>query len=211
MEKTTEIVLKDEDHNTSRNQFSLSSLLLITASVAMLLGYARWLGAESLQQAIVFATFSAMIGIGFGWLAGNWQDSLFWSLLMTLLTYLAVAGGRLPNIAVVYGWGVIGSICGSASVLRVPKNQLLASMLLGAVSCLTMIMMISSFRFPLTGLVLFDVGSAAILGSMLHPLIRFLQWFEKRSEQPRLLLACWLTISVLTGNLLVPILGGVDR
>jgi hypothetical protein len=62
----------------------------------MLLGYARWLGAESLQQAMIFAVFASLIGIGFGWLAGNWQDSLFWSLLMTLLAYLAVAG-VVPN------------------------------------------------------------------------------------------------------------------
>lgn len=38
-----------------------------------------------------------------------------------------------------------------------------------------------------------------------------LQWFERESRQPRFVLASWLAISVLIGNLLVPILGGVQR
>ena len=196
---------------TSRNQFSLSSLLWITTALAMLLSYARWLGADSLQQAMIFAAFASAIGLGVGWLIGNWRDCFFWSLLMTLLAYLAVAGGRLPNVAVFYGWGIIGAICGSMSVLAVPKNQLLAAILMGTVSCLAMIVTVAAFRFPFTELVMFDVGSAALLGAMFQPFLHFLQWFEKRSGQPRVLLASWLTISVLIGNFLVPVLGGVDR
>ena len=198
-------------NGTSRSQFSLSSLLWITAALAMLLSYARWLGADSLQQAMIFAAFASAIGLGFGWLIGNWRDCFFWSLLMTLLAYFAVAGGRLPNVAIVYGWGTIGAICGAMSVLAVPKNQLLAAILMGVVSCLTMIVTIAAFRFPFTQLVLFDVVSAAFLGVVLQPFLQFLQWFEMRSGQPRALLASWLTISVMIGNFLVPVLGGVER
>ena len=201
----------EKNDDGTPNQFSLMSLLSMTAALAMLLSYARMLGADALPQAIIFAAFASTIGLALGWLFGNWRESLFWSLLMTLLAYLAVAGGRLPNIAVFYGWGIIGSICGSMSVLTFPKNQLLAALLMGIVSCLAMILTIASFRFPLTQLVFFDVGSAAILGAIIQPFLHYLQWFEKRSGQPRVLLACWLTISVLIGNFLVPIVGGVDR
>jgi len=210
MEDTPSNATKIED-GPSRNQFSISSMLWITAALASLLSYARWLGADSLQHAMIFAAIASAIGLGFGWLIGNWRDCFFWSLLMTLLTYLAVAGGRLPNVAVFYGWGIIGAICGSMSVMTVPKNRLLASMLMGIVSCLAMIATIAAFRFPFTELILFDVGLSALLGAMFQPFLHFLQWFEKRSRQPRILLASWLTISVLIGNVLVPVLGGVER
>ena len=194
-----------------RNQFSLSSLVWITAALALLFSYARWLGADALKQAMIFAAFGSIIGVGIGWMIGNWQDSLFWSLLLTLLAYLAVAGGRLPNEAVLYGWGIIGSVCGAMSMLTIPKNQVLAAVLMGVVSCLTMVATIGCFRFPFTSLVLFDIGTAAILGAILRPFLNLLQWFEKQSGQPRVLLASWLTISVLIGNFLVPVLGGVNR
>jgi len=113
--------------------------------------------------------FATAIGLGVGWLIENWRDYFFWSLLMTLLAYLAVAGGILPNVAVFYGWGIIGAICGSMSVLAVPKNQLLAAILMGVASCLAMIVTVAGFRFPFTQIVMFDVGLAALLGAMFQP------------------------------------------
>ncbi len=195
------------------NQFSLLSLMWITTAMALLFSYARWVGGDALQQAMVFTVFGTFIGLTIGWLIGDIKNCLFWSLLLTLLSYLAVAGGRLPNAAVLYGWGIVGSFCGAMSVLTVPKNQILAALLMGVVGCLAMIGTIACFplTLPLEPILLFDIGTAAIVGALLRPFLSFLQWFERRSGQPRVILASWLTISVLIGNFLVPILAGVRR
>lgn len=202
-----------ETETTHRNQFSLLSLMWITTALALLFSYARWVGGDALQQAMVFTAMGTVIGLTVGWLIGDTKNCLFWSLLLTLLAYLAVAGGRLPNAAVFYGWGIVGAFCGAMSVLTVPKNQILAALLMGGVGCIAMIGTIACFplTLPLEPLLLFDVGSAAILGTLLRPFLRFLQWFERRSGQPRVILASWLTMSVLIGNFLVPILAGVRR
>ena len=113
--------------------------------------------------------------------------------------------------AVFYGWGLIGSVSGALSILRAPKNQIAGALVMGALSCLVMVAMLICFRFPLNGIVYFDIGSAAILGAILRPFLQFLHWFEKQSGQPRFVLASWLTISVLIGNFLVPVIGGVAR
>ncbi len=198
---------------THRNQFSLLSRMWITTAMALVFSYARWVGGDALQQAIVFTVMGTVIGLTVGWLIGDTKNCLFWSLLMTLLAYLAVAGGRLPNAAVLYGWGIVGAFCGAMSVLTVPKNQFLAAILMGIVGCLAMIGTIACFptSFPLEPLLLFDVASAAIVGALLRPFLSFLRWFELRSRQPRVILASWLTISVLIGNFLVPVLAGVKR
>ena len=195
------------------NQFSLLSMMWTTVALALLFSYARWLGGDALLQAMIFTAFGTVIGLAIGWLIGDCKNCVFWSLLLTLLAYLAVAGGRLPNVGVLYGWGIVGSVCGAMSVLTVPKNQILAALLMGLAGCLAMILTIACFPLPrpLEPLLLFDIGSAAILGAILRPFLSVLQWFERRSEQPRVILASWLTISVLIGNFLVPILAGVRR
>lgn len=201
------------EESPERNQFSLLSLMWTMTALALLFSYARWLGGDALQQAMIFAVFGTAIGLVIGWLIGDCKNGLFWSLLLTLLAYLAVAGGRLPNTAVLYGWGIVGSVCGAMSVLKVPKNQFVAAILMGVVACLAMVGTIACFPLarPLEPLLLFDIGSAAIVGALLRSFLSLLQWLELRSGHPRVILASWLTISVLIGNFLVPILAGVRR
>lgn len=203
------------EESIQRNQFSLLSMMWTTTALALLFSYARWLGGDALQQAMIFTVFGATIGLVIGWLLDDCKNCLFWSLLLTLMAYLAVAGGRLPNTAVLYGWGIVGSVCGAMSVMTVPKNQILAAVLMGSVGCLAMILTIACFQLarpmPIEPLLLFDIGTAAIVGTLLHPFLSILQWFEKQSGHPRVILASWLTISVLIGNFLVPVLAGVRR
>ncbi|MEN9648897.1 MAG: hypothetical protein RLZ17_938, partial [Actinomycetota bacterium] len=46
---------------------------------------------------------------------------------------------------------------------------------------------------------------------LLRPFIEILGWFERHSKAPRAVLAAWLSICVLVGNMLVPILAGVVK
>lgn len=194
-----------------KNQFSLQSIFWLTVALSLLFSYARYLGGDALQQAMIFSLMGLAVGCLLGPLVGNWQDSIFWALLMTLLAYLATAGGRLPNLAVFYGWGLVGAFCGSMSLVKQPVNLIAGAILMGALSSLVMVATLCCFGEPLKGLVLFDVGSAAVIGAILRPFLHYLQWFEKQSSQPRVIMASWLAISVLIGNFLVPILGGVER
>ena len=39
----------------------------------------------------------------------------------------------------------------------------------------------------------------------------FLQYLERKTKQPRVVLAVWLTLVFLMGNFFVPVIGGVQR
>jgi hypothetical protein len=51
-------------------------------------------------------------------------------------------------------------------------------------------------------LAMIDVVSAALVGASLRALVELIQWFEAHSGQGRPVIAAWLTLSVIAGNLL---------
>ncbi|MEQ1825634.1 MAG: hypothetical protein ABL921_06790, partial [Pirellula sp.] len=90
---------------------------------------------------------------------------------------------------------------------RVWQGALLTSVLAGAI----MVACLRGFGVPIKELVLFDVACAAAVGAAVRPAIYMLKLYESQSRHSRLLMASWLTICILVGNLLVPVLGGVAR
>lgn len=198
------------DVSTDR-QFSLQSLLWTTTAVAGLLAYASRLGGNAIQLGIAYAIFAMITGSAVGLAARNIKDSLFWSCLTTLLVYMAVAGGRLPNDAVGYGWGIAGAACGAINGVRFPQTLWLGTLFSGAVGLSGLAGCIRWLGQPLDNSVAFDLACALVLAAMLRPFIQYLQWFELQSRQPRYVLAAWLTLAIVVGNLLVPILAGVQR
>jgi hypothetical protein len=52
------------------------------------------------------------------------------------------------------------------------------------------------------------VISAGVVGVLLRALVEIIGWFESHSRQPRSIIAAWLTLSVIVGNLLVPWMAG---
>jgi hypothetical protein len=197
--------------SSGSTQFSLGSLLWLTVSLVLLFSYARWLGQSALHQAMIFTAMGTIVGLAMGMLFGRWQDTLFWALLVTLLAYLAMAGGRTNGMAVFYGWGLVGAFCGGMSTLARPKSHIWGAIWMGLAGSLVMLLTGICMRQALDQLFMFDVIAAAGIGAVLRPFLRFLQWFETQSHQHRFVLAAWLTISVLIGNFLVPVLGGVSR
>ncbi|MEQ1830812.1 MAG: hypothetical protein ABL921_32980, partial [Pirellula sp.] len=95
------------------SQFSLQTMFWLMIALALLLVYANSLGREEVGHAVFYMAVSLSAGRVIGLITQRWNDSLFWSLMMTLLAYLAVAGGRLPTVAIVYGWGIIGAVSGA--------------------------------------------------------------------------------------------------
>lgn len=198
------------DISTDR-QFSLQSLLWTTTAVACLLAYASRLGGNAIQLGTAYAIFAIVSGSAIGLAARNLKDAMFWSCLTTLLVYMAVAGGRLPNDAVGFGWGIVGASCGAINGVRFPKALWLGILLSGAIGLSGLASCICWLGQPLDSSVAFDLACALIVSAMLRPFIQYLQWFETQSRQPRFVLAAWLTLSIVVGNLLVPILAGVQR
>ncbi len=194
-----------------RQQFTLKSVFWSTTSLALLLAYARSMGEQAVIHVAIYALLALAAGGLVGFLHGNWKDGLFWSMLVALLTYLAVEGGRLPDESVVLGWGAVGAGCGAICGVRFPKKLWLGTCLTGALGSLLLVSFLLVAGQPLTQLVQFDVACAAVVGCILRPFIEYLQWLEAQSRQPRVVLASWLALSILIGNFLVPIVGGVER
>lgn len=196
---------------TQTDQFTLKTILWSTTALALLLGYARSFGQEILWLAVAYSLTALFAGLAIGVVNRNWKEGLFWSSLTTLMAFIAVAGGHLPNAAVGFGWGAVGAICGAVCGVQLPKSMWLGCLLSGALGALCMAVIVRGMGMPLDGLVMFDIVCAALVGVLLRPFIQYLQWFEQQSLQPRILLVSWLTVCMLVGNWLVPVIAGVSR
>jgi uncharacterized membrane protein YccC len=131
-----------------------------------------------------------------------------------LLAFLAIAGGRLTNEAIVSGWGVVGAFCGALGALDGFRGRWIGPCVssLGA-GCLMLLCVKLSPMNPanISGMEWFDIVCAAAIGAVLYPAIKFLIWFETASKHPRFVMASWMTLFVMLGNLLVPVLSGSPR
>lgn len=195
----------------SPKQIAVLDVIWITTSVALLLGYARTLGDQAVLQAVVYALHVVVLGTGLGVYRSDLKNALYWAALIALLAFIAVAGGRLPNQAVAFGWGAVGAGCGALCGTRIPRSLWAGALASAGFGFLLMLACNVVLGQPISWLVQVDIVSAGLIGFILRPFIQFLQWFESRSRQPRVVLASWLTMCVVLGNFLVPILGGVQR
>jgi hypothetical protein len=57
----------------------------------------------------------------------------------------------------------------------------------------------------------FDISAATVIGALLGPLSKTAVLFDAKNQNLRIVLVGCLVVSVLIGNWLVPILGGVNR
>ena len=195
----------------NQQQLSLASLLWVTVASAMLLAYAKNLGSSTLVMLGFYTAFVFVCSLIAGQLSGKFADAFYWSSLVSLLAFLAVAGGTLPDPSIGIGWGLVGAACGVSVGLGVPRNMWLGIVFAAILGLLSMLVVVACHRVRITELIAFDVGCAALVGALLRPFVDFLRWFESRSGNPRLVLAAWLAICVMVGNMLVPILAGTHR
>lgn len=195
----------------SQSQFRLSTVFWFTTCLCLLMAYSRALGGNALMHGVLYTLFALSSGLIVGVITGRLWDALFWSLLASLLTFLAVAGGRLPTDEVAVGWGVVGAGCGALAGVAWPRgfvNGAISSAILGGGLICAVLWGLGQ---SIEGLIWFDVGCAIAVGGLFRPAIDFLKRFEERAQQPRVVLASWLSICILIGNFLVPIIGGVQR
>lgn len=198
-----------------QRQISIRDLLWNTTALALWLAYARSLGDRALEQAVVTLLMVLVAGSVVGGFSGQFKNALYWSAVLALLAFLAVAGGRLPHEAVMLGWSAVGAGCGAVAGAYYGRNST-RSVMIGTLGSglLGLVLMLSTLWVagqPWTGLLAFDVACAAVVGWLVWPFIQFLRFFQQRAGLPLSLVAAWLTITVLLGNLLVPVLAGVAR
>lgn len=202
---------QEQDSPKERHQLSIRDALWLTTAIALVLAYARSIGPTAINHALVYALFALTCGSTIGLLGRNLRDAVFWAAVIALLAFLAVAGGRLPNEAIILGWGAVGACCGAICGLPFPKNLIAGTLVSGLIGAAIMILAMESASQAYNIHAIFDIASAGFVGMLLRPFVQFLVWFETRSKQPRIVLVSWLTLCVLFGNFLVPILGGVQR
>lgn len=177
----------------------------------LLLAYARTTGQKGPVQATVFMALGSGTGLLVGFIAGRIPERLYWASLISILAFLAVAGGSLNDTGVFYGWGVVGSIWGALFPSRKPKNPWKRSVLfaaLGGAGMLESNLLINRLVSPEGW---FDVSAAMFIGALLGPLSKTAVLFDAKNKNLKIVLVGCLVVSVLIGNWLVPILGGVNR
>ncbi|MEM7473423.1 MAG: hypothetical protein AAF483_00380 [Planctomycetota bacterium] len=194
-----------------REQWKVRDIFWLMTAIAAVLAYARSWGDDALRQALVYMVLVLVFAIPLGLIFKKVSDALFWSAMANLMAFVAVAGGRLPNEAVAYGWGSVGAMCGALAGIRIPKSLYFAVPVSGFVAVVMMLGTVLVLRSPITDIIQFDIVTSGIVGLLLYPFVVFLQKLEQKSEQPRIVLAAWLTLVFLLGNFLVPIVGGVQR
>jgi hypothetical protein len=88
---------------------------------------------------------------------------------------------------------------------------LLGVLVSAAVGLVAMLVVVLSHQVKIDQLIAFDIGCSAVVGATLRPFGNLLKWFESKSKKPRVVLAAWLAICVMVGNMLVPVLAGIHR
>ncbi|MEM8736345.1 MAG: hypothetical protein AAGG44_19105 [Planctomycetota bacterium] len=200
-----------ESVDAKATQWKLRDIFWLTTALGMLLAYAQMLGPDVVVQAAVYLIAVIVIGSFVGAMTRKMGDALFWSGLISLVAFVAVAGGTLPNDAVALGWGIVGASTGSLAGVKLPANRWLGSVTSGIVAVLGFVLTQIVMGESITWLVQFDVGFAFIVGLLVRPFVDFLSVLEREAKQPRVVLVAWLTLVFLLGNYLVPIVGGVIR
>ncbi len=177
----------------------------------MVSGYARNFGPTAIEQFLWYVGFVLLCSAVVTAYTRQWKDALFWAALIALLTFLAIAGGYLTNRTIDIGWGLVGAACGALAGAKVPRNLISGTLVSMVVGPIAMAAIIAAFHESYSNLIMLDVLSAGIVGGLLRPFVEILGWFERNRKAPRAVLAAWLSVSVLVGNMLVPILAGVQR
>ena len=156
-------------------------------------------------MAFAYAGFVlVMVGV-IGSLLRSWNDTAFWSIVVTLIAFIAVAGHPMPNQSIAFGWGLVGAGCGALCGARFPKRIWLGVVLSGVLGILLMAVSVLASRASLFDLLtLFDIASAGIVGGLTRLFIEMIGSLIQRAKPSRLVFAAWIISCVVIGRATVP-------
>lgn len=193
------------------SQISLRSIFWVMTAGAILLAYAQSLGPLAVHQAIVYSSVAIVTGGVVGLLFRRIKDAIYWSGLISCMAYLAIAGGRLPTDAIVYAWAVLAAVAGAVSGVIFPRKLWLTMTGMSFFGAGVMTLFLKIYGVPMTDLVKFDVYCAVGIGAAIPAAVFAIMFSESKYPCSRWIMAAWLSMSVMVGNMLVPVLGGVQR
>jgi hypothetical protein len=104
-------------------QFNTQAIFWLMLTLGMTLAYVRGIDVAGLQMGLMLAAVAFAAGGAIGLAAGKLADGLFWALLITLLAYLSVLGGKVPSQQVAYGWASSGPSAGRSAACECPSRS----------------------------------------------------------------------------------------
>ena len=156
-------------------------------------------------MAFAYAAFALVMTGIIGTLCRYWNDTAFWSIVVTLIAFIAVAGHPMPNQSIAFGWGLVGAGCGALCGARVPKRVWKGVLASGVLGTLLMSSSILFARVSLSDvLTLFDVASAGVVGGLTRLFIELIGSLIQRAKVSRLVFAAWIISCVVIGRATVP-------
>lgn len=179
----------------------------MTTAVALLVAHARSLGPQSIELLLACAIFWIVSAALFSLISRDPQEVLFWSALIVVQGFLAVSAVRVFGFSQSCGWGLVGAVCGGFCGARLFRSSVWGSLVSGILGGLSMLTVLKYFHEPMGMEQWLDFSGAVCVGCMLWHFVNFMRWFLVKSGQSRLIMAAWLTLSVLAGNWLVTLCG----
>lgn len=188
-------------------QFSLSSILWATTAVALLLAHARSLGTQSVSLLMGSAVFGLVSATLFSLMSRKPKEVFFWTCLIVVEAFLAVSAVRALGFSQASGWCLVGAVCGGYAAARLVQHRIWGSLLNGLLGGLSMLAVFRYFGESMDMERWLDLGGSIAVGIALWHFIEFLRWFQVSSGQTHVVVAAWLTLSVLIGNWAVRLYG----
>jgi hypothetical protein len=140
-----------------------------------------------------------------GLVGRSWNDTAFWSIVVTLIAFIAVAGHPMPNQSIAFGWGLVAAGCGSLCGARYPKQVWLGVLMSGVLGIVLMCLSIFFAQASVVDLLaLFDIASAGLVGGLTRLFIELINSLIRRAHVSRLVFAAWIISCVVIGRATVP-------
>lgn len=188
-------------------QVSMGTLLWMTTAVALLMAHARTLGPLSVQLLGVCCVFWLVSAALFSAISRRPKEVLFWSALIVVEAFLAVSAVRALSFVQECGWGMVGAVCGGFVGARPVGHRVWGSLISAGLGGVAMLAVLAYYREPIAMEQWLDLVGAVVVGFTLWHFVDFMRGFLARSGQSHLVMAAWLTLSVLAGNWAVSYFG----
>jgi len=179
-------------------QFGISSLLWLTVSVAMVLGYLRSLDAQVALSFLSLMVVALCAGLVIGPIRRRTIDGIYWALLGMLSTALCAVTFWREIGSMVLVWGYVGMAAGAMAGSWPPGGRVLKFIgcSLTGVGVMGIAVLMGHVMEPAI-----DIPCAALAGVILAIMSDVVTWLHGRYHTPREAWAAALIFAVIVGNL----------
>lgn len=181
-------------------QFRTSSLLWLTLTAAMVMGYARSFGQGALFIVLAAPILAAVVGASVGAFMGRLPQAIYWAVVGATLGAICVVGAPDVKLAVACFWPILGAAVGALAGSIQPRITLTG--LAGA--ALLCMGLWAVLRWPLdlaSNTISVDLAIAPLVAAALAALVRLVEWLQARRRTSREVWAAGMIFAVIAGNL----------